>query len=262
MNFEPEPELKKIVSDNKSGSAEVLAKLNEYLLKNFSKTNLDELVPYLKKEFSEFSNIQNYLNSLKRISFRDNRKLNSFFENFEIKNSLTITGIYRNSFDVFKNFRKFITISNSKTLENFFALFAKDFTDVSITICESRPIFEGRTFAKNLLKYKINIKLITEAMIANEIQNIDAAVIGADSILSNGNVVNKVGSKLLAIACKYYNKPFYVLAGKSKFAGSINYSVIKKDKNEIWDSKPGSVKIDNYYFEVVNNDFITKIFTD
>lgn len=262
MNFKHGQELLKILSDNKSGSAELLEKLNTYLSSNFHKYNSAELISYLKNSFIEFSNIQNYLNQLEKIINDDSKNIDSFFNDFINDKSKMIEKIYKNSYDELKDFRKFITISNSNTLLNYFKIFAKNVKDISVVICESRPVFEGRTFAENLIELGINVKLITEAMVANETKNIDAAVIGADSILQNGNVINKVGSKLLAITCNYYDKPVYVLADKSKFSNSNTFNQKEKPSDEIWDSNSEMIKIENYYFEEIEKELITKIFTD
>ena len=192
----------------------------------------------------------------------DSKSIDAFFNNLINDKSKMIEKIYKNSFDELNKFRKFITISNSNTLLNYFKIFANDVKDISVIVCESRPVFEGRTFAENLIQLGVNVKLITEAMIANEIKNIDAAVIGADSILQNGNVINKVGSRILAITSKYYNKPFYVLSDKSKTSNTNFINQKDRPVEEIWDSNKRKIEIENYYFEEIEKELITKIFTE
>ena len=262
MNFKPGKELLKILSDNKSGSAELLEKLNNFLSNNFYKSKPDELIPYLKNSFIEFSNIQNYLNQLEEVITNNPKQIEPFFNNYVHDKQKTIEQIYKNTLDELKNFKRFITISNSNTLLNYFKIFQKDSKDISVVVCESRPVFEGRNFAEDLSELGINVKLITEAMMANEVRYIDAAVIGADSILQNGSVINKVGSKLLAITCSYYKKPFYVLADKTKFSNSNMLNQKEKPVAEIWDSNKKAMKLENYYFEEIEKELITKIFTD
>jgi translation initiation factor 2B subunit (eIF-2B alpha/beta/delta family) len=72
-------------------------------------------------------------------------------------------------------------------------------------VAESRPKNEGRILAKRLIKKGIPVEYITDFSAATYIPRIDAAIIGADKILANGNIVNKMGSKTLAVLCRYYN---------------------------------------------------------
>lgn len=44
---------------------------------------------------------------------------------------------------------------------------------------------------------------------------IDAVLIGADRVTSNGDTANKIGSYQLALAAKYHNIPFFVVAPRS-----------------------------------------------
>ncbi|MBU2493426.1 MAG: translation initiation factor eIF-2B [Bacteroidetes bacterium] len=262
MNFKPGQELNNIISDNISGSGLLLEKLNNYLLNNFNEIDTEYLIPYLKKNLSEFSNIKNYLNDLENFLRNNPRRLEYFLKDVKNKSSNLAFKIYKNSFHELNKYNKFITISNSNTVIKFFEQFPMDKKNISVAVCESRPILEGRLAAIELLNSGANVKIITEAMIAKEINKIDAAVIGADSILRNGNVVNKIGSRLIAVLCKYYNKPFYVLADKSKISNTNKFIPKKKPMQEIWDGKPGKIKIENYYFEVIEKELITNIFTD
>jgi translation initiation factor eIF-2B subunit delta len=94
------------------------------------------------------------------------------------------------------------------------------------------------------------------------ISEIDAAIIGADAVLRNGNVINKVGSKTLALLCKDYKKPFYVVTSNSKFSKKKIFQPMKEEPQEIWKKKAKNLSISNIYFEEIEKKLITKIFTD
>jgi translation initiation factor 2B subunit (eIF-2B alpha/beta/delta family) len=94
------------------------------------------------------------------------------------------------------------------------------------------------------------------------IPKIDAAIIGADAVLINGNVVNKVGSKALALLCREYKKPFYAVAFRSKLSKKKIFQPMKDDQQEIWEKKVKNLSISNIYFEEIEKKLITKIFTD
>lgn len=262
MNFKPGKELQEIVSDNKSGSAELLLNLNSYISSNFKKLQLEELVPFLRNQFKEFSIIINYLNRLENLVRNKPERLSKFFAEYGNSFLETIELLFENSKDELKKYNHFITISNSYTLSKIFQLLSDMKNDLSVTVCESRPALEGRVFAENLSASGIKVNFITEAMMPDVIKNADAAIIGADTILSNGNVVNKIGSKLLAITCGYFGKPFYVAADGSKMSSSNKYSVKEYDGNEIWEINNDNINIRNCYFEIIEKELITKILSE
>ena len=49
-------------------------------------------------------------------------------------------------------------------------------------------------------------------------ENIDFVLTGADAVVENGGIINKIGSYTVAIAAKSHGRPFYVLAESFKFA--------------------------------------------
>ena len=80
---------------------------------------------------------------------------------------------------------------------------------------ETRPYNQGsRLTAYELVMEEIPGKLIADSMAAATMKEkkIDAVIVGADRIAKNGDVANKIGTWLLAIAAKYFEIPFYVAA--------------------------------------------------
>jgi ribose 1,5-bisphosphate isomerase len=91
---------------------------------------------------------------------------------------------------------------------------------------------------------------------------VDSAIIGADIILNNGNVVNKVGTKALALLCKEFNKPFYVVTSKSKGSKKLIFKPKKENPDEVLKNHVKNLSISNIYFEEMEKKFISKIFTE
>ena len=108
----------------------------------------------------------------------------------------------------------------------------------------------------------IKVELITDAMMGFFVPKVDVAIIGTDIVLRNGMIVNKVGSKSLALLCKEYNKPFYVVTSKSKLSKKKIFKPKKENSREIWDRKVKNLSMSNIYFEEIEKQLITKIFTD
>jgi len=80
---------------------------------------------------------------------------------------------------------------------------------------ETRPYNQGaRLTAFELVYEKIPATLVTDSMVSFLMakEKIDAVVVGADRVVSNGDTANKIGTYQLAIAAKHHNVPFYVAA--------------------------------------------------
>ncbi len=174
---------------------------------------------------------------------------------------LQFQNIFNQMHNSIKNINLVLTISKSGTLKEIFKLWKEQNKNIKVIISESRPANEGKIFAKQLLKLGIKVELITDAMTALYVKQIDAAVIGTDEVLKNGNIINKVGSNALAILCKEYKKPFYVVTAKDKFSNKEKYTARKADPAEIWNYKNKRLEVSNIYFEEVEKRLITKIFT-
>ena len=107
---------------------------------------------------------------------------------------------------VVKPHQTIITLSSSSTLN---ATFAHLPQSVRFIIAESRPLNEGVGVAQHLLECGFDVTLITEAQLGLFVQRADVALIGADTVLADGTVVNKAGSYLLALAAQTAGVPLY-----------------------------------------------------
>lgn len=47
--------------------------------------------------------------------------------------------------------------------------------------------------------------------------SVDCVFVGAEAVLENGGIVNRIGTFTAALCAKAYNKPFYVFAESLKF---------------------------------------------
>lgn len=93
-----------------------------------------------------------------------------------------------------------------------------------VWIDETRPLFQGaRLTAWELTQLKIPSTIIVDsgagALMASG--QVDAVVVGADRIASNGDVANKIGTYSLAVLAKHHKVPFYVAAPTSTIDASI-----------------------------------------
>ncbi|MEW6703136.1 MAG: hypothetical protein AB1298_10530 [Bacteroidota bacterium] len=261
MKKKNEVELKRIFADKTSGSSELLEQINIFFRNNFDGIqNKPQLISLLQKKFQTFQNIQDFLEQLK-LELNSGQLSEKFFRRFNKEKKTVYDKIFANAYPFLKNKKTILTISNSKTVFEI----VKRLTTYNcklITICESRPGLEGRILAKKLVREKIKVELITEAMIGSYIQKCDAVLIGADSVLRNRDVVNKTGSLQLAVLCKYYKKPFYVVVDKSKFSKKNSFTQNEESVEEIWKKFPKKITVKNFYFEKIPRSLITKIISD
>lgn len=85
---------------------------------------------------------------------------------------------------------------------------------------ETRPYNQGaRLTAYELVVEGIPGTLITDSMAAAAMKTkaIGAVIVGADRVVKNGDVANKIGTLQLAVAADYFRVPFYVAAPTTSF---------------------------------------------
>ncbi len=136
-----------------------------------------------------------------------------------------------------------------------------------VIVCESRPGFEGRRTAALLSVLGIHVTLIVDSAMRHFCDDCDFALIGADAILGDGSVLNKIGSRMLALSCKDAGIPFYVAAETMKvsrdYSMAIPPKVMEKPAEEVAkQNEIGKAVVKNIYFEVVPSELITSIVTE
>lgn len=257
-------ELQQILNNKTLGSSELTHLLNKYFLSiRNNQSEISQTVKVAKKSLGHFEDVKSYLNDLKSILRKNDSKiLNQFLRSYSKQEEEKIQLIFDRIYPEIKKKKSVITLSRSGTVIGILQRWFKKNKNLKVVVCESRPIFEGRLTAKELLKVGVNVLLITDAMAGIYTKKVDLALIGADSILKNGNVMNKVGSKALALFCLETMKPFYVVSTKSKRSNKITFKPGNEDPAEVWKKKEKNLKVSNIYFEQVEKNLITKIFTD
>lgn len=253
-----------ILIDKTSGSSEIVNKINTLFRANLNHLEIiEESIPILKSRLSHFAEVNTYLKRIEKIiKVDDQQMMNDFLSSFADGQKNKYEIIFNKLTKKIKHINSIITISKSGTLKEVLKLWKEKNKNLKVVISESRPGNEGKLFAKELLKFGIKVELISDAMTALYVPQVDAALIGADEILKNSNVINKVGSKALALLCKEHKKPFYVVATKSKFSGRTKFSAQKADPSKLWNYKSEGLTVSNIYFEKIEKKLITKIITD
>lgn len=155
-----------------------------------------------------------------------------------------------------------MTIMTHSSSSNVMALFrACHLADLKVEaiITESRPGMEGRKLARYLNKLGVSCQFITEAQMASFVVQADKVVIGADTVLRDGSLISKSGSRLLALAAKDAGVPFWVLAEGFKHSLVLPEDAVleEADLEELQLEALPYVEMHNIYFELVPARLIT-----
>ena len=86
---------------------------------------------------------------------------------------------------------------------------------------ETRPRYHGRKTAEELSKAGIKVVHYVDLAARFALKKADIMLIGADSINSEGRVINKIGSELFAEVARKYDIPVYVCTNSWKFDPNI-----------------------------------------
>jgi translation initiation factor eIF-2B subunit delta len=108
--------------------------------------------------------------------------------------------------------RSFLTLSFSTTVLG--ALSAVQ--PAAVIVAESAPRFEGRRLALELARRGCRVTVTLDFAAVSSVERVDAVVLGADSVCEDGSVVNKVGSRALALAARASGRPVYALFDRWK----------------------------------------------
>jgi len=123
---------------------------------------------------------------------------------------------------------------------------------VQAVITESRPLNEGYLLASRLAEWEIPTELITEAQMGLAVAQADLALVGADTLLPDGSLVNKAGTYLLALAARDRGVPFWVCCESFKRIRERGWETELEEMDATELSAPDlpGTRIRNRYFDI------------
>jgi len=132
--------------------------------------------------------------------------------------------------------------------------------DFEVVCTETRPVYQGRITAKELLDAGIETTMIVDSAVRSFMNKVDLVFVAADAITSEGNIINKIGTSLVALAAKEARTPFYVITELLKFDPATihgDYEAIEeRSPAEVWPDAPEGLAIRNQAFDVTRRDYI------
>jgi ribose 1,5-bisphosphate isomerase len=193
---------------------------------------LARLISSSSKEFLEDLQM-----SHDRITEYGSKRIHSSQKIFTHCHSSTVTGILKRAKDEGKNFEVLCT--------------------------ESRPFFQGRITCRELLEQGIRTTMIVDAAARYFMKTVDFVLVGADAITSEGNILNKIGTSMVALAAYEARIPFYVASELLKFSPQTIYGEYEKieerNRSEVWEDAPSGLNIRNPAFDITRRDYVSGI---
>ncbi len=139
---------------------------------------------------------------------------------------------------------------------------------------ETRPLLQGsRLTAWELGRAGIPVTVLPDNAAAAAMRQlgVDIVIVGADRIVANGDVANKIGTYGLAIAARHHGIPFYVAAPLTTFDFSLaagdQIPIEQRGAEEVRrgfgrQTAPDDVAVYNSAFDVTPAELIAGIITD
>ena len=143
----------------------------------------------------------------------------------------------------------------------------KEGKHIEVYATESRPKRQGYITVRQLVKEGVPTTLIVDSAVRHIMPKVDLVVVGADTVASNGAVINKIGTSQIALCAHEARVPVMVCAETYKFshetlAGEL-VKIEERDVNEVVKQEdfPG-VGIFNPVFDATPPEYIDVIVTE
>nr|WCZ58718.1 translation initiation factor eIF-2B subunit alpha [Seculamonas ecuadoriensis] len=102
---------------------------------------------------------------------------------------------------------------------------------ISCYVTETRPFKDGEQNLAALKAAGIAVTMILDSAVARVIDSVDFVLVGAEGVMENGAVINKIGTLQTAVIAKASHKPFYVACEMVKFVRK--YPLTQEEATEI-----------------------------
>jgi translation initiation factor 2B subunit (eIF-2B alpha/beta/delta family) len=154
------------------------------------------------------------------------------------------------------------TLSRSETVRAALREALREATP-SVLIGESRPAREGVDVAADLADDGLDVTLTTDAALSSELaaRDPDTVLVGADAVLADGSVVNKVGTRGLALEAAREDVPVYAVAAADKVRPGERFEGETGADADLYDGS-APVRVANPIFDLTPADLVTGVITE
>jgi translation initiation factor 2B subunit (eIF-2B alpha/beta/delta family) len=152
-----------------------------------------------------------------------------------------------------------VTLSRSGTVRE--ALARAD--PAAVLVAESRPGAEGVGVAESLAGAGVDTTIAPDAAVAHALStgDWDAVLVGADAILPDGAVVNKLGTRAFALAAAREDLPVYAVAAADKITPDPEPRLERADPAAVYDGD-ADLAVAAPLFDVTPADLVTGCCTE
>lgn len=130
-----------------------------------------------------------------------------------------------------------LTHGNSRVVTALLLGAANSNRQFNVIITEGMPdIYNNENTITLYRNAGIPTTLIPDCAVASIMEQVDLCLVGAEGVMENGGIINKVGTYQIAIVAKALKKPFYVAVESYKFARM--YPLSQRDVADLYQKKP------------------------
>jgi len=161
-----------------------------------------------------------------------------------------------------------LTHCNSKAALSVIIQAHRDGKRIEAFATESRPWRQGLLTVRELSSAGLRSTMIVDSAARWLMKDIDVVVVGADTICSNGALINKIGTSQIALAAHEARVPFLVAAETFKFSPKTMYGELveieERDSSEVVRAEevPEGTRILNPVFDATPTEYIDAIITE
>jgi len=140
--------------------------------------------------------------------------------------------------------------------------------DIKVYATESRPWRQGLLTVRELSEAGVDVTLIIDSAVRSIMKRTDKVFVGADTVTSAGELINKIGTSQLALAADEAKVQFNVCTETYKFSPMTIFGdmveIEERDCGEVVDAEtlPRGVKVYNPVFDTTPARYIDAIITE
>jgi ribose 1,5-bisphosphate isomerase len=141
---------------------------------------------------------------------------------------------------------------------------------LSAVVKETRPRKQGHITARRLRDLGVPVTLIVDGAAGRYLDDADHVFVGADSIAADGAVINKIGTRSLAVTARERDTPIVVAAQTLKLDPATltghTVDIEYRDETEVIDDETrgelGDIAVENPAFDVTPPRYVDAIVTE
>ena len=133
----------------------------------------------------------------------------------------------------------------------------------AVLVAESRPAREGVGVAETLAADGLDVALCVDAAVAHVVdtERVDTVLVGADTVLADGTIINKVGTRPAALAAADAGADCYAVCATDKIVPDTDVELESGPPGAVH-KDPEGIAVRNPTFEATPPDLLTGVLTE